>query len=210
MYVYYYIYSPWRHACKLLHLLTMETCIYTTTSTHHGDMHVYYYIYSPWRHACILLHLLTMETCMECLSASLYTATVWMPIFLHDTTSTHHGDMHGVFVSITVHSYSLDTHLPTWYYIYSPWRHAWSVCLHHCTQLQSGYPSSYMILHLLTMETCMYTTSTHHGDMHGVFVCITVHSYSLDAHLPSGTHYTTGDLPSIRDQDFLYWLDCCE
>ena len=28
-----------------------------------------------------LYNLLTMATCMECLSASLYTATVWMPIF---------------------------------------------------------------------------------------------------------------------------------
>ena len=107
--VHYYIYSPWRcawsacrHHCTLLHLLTMATCmeclspsLYTITSTHHGDVHrvfvgitVQYYIYSPWRCAwsvcrrhCTLLHLLTMATCMECLSASLYTATVWMPIF---------------------------------------------------------------------------------------------------------------------------------
>ena len=159
--------------CTLLHLLTMVTCmeclsasLYTITSTHHGNVHgvfvgvtVHYYIYSPWqrvwsvcRRHCTLLHLLTMAMCMECLSASLYTIT-----------STHHGDVHGVFVGVTVH-----------YYIYSPWQRVWSVCRRHCT-----------LLHLLTMVTCMeclsaslYTiTSTHHGDMHGVFVSVTVHYY---------------------------------
>ena len=177
----------------------LPASLYTITSTHHGDVHgvfvgvtVHYYIYSPWRRAwsvcrlhCTLLHLLTMATCMECLSASLYTIT-----------STHHGDVHGVFVGVTVH-----------YYIYSPWRRAWSACRRHCT-----------LLHLLTMATCMeclsaslYTiTSTHHGDVHGVPVGVTVHGHGLDAHLPRSTYDTTRDLPSVRDQDLLYRLDSCQ
>ena len=133
--------------------------------------------------------------------------------------------MHGIFVGVTVH-----------YYIYSPWRRAWSACWRHCT-----------LLHLLTMATCMeclsaslYTitsthhgnlhrvfvgitvhyyiyspwrrawsvcTSTHHGDVHGVFVGVTVHGHGLDAHLSRSTYDTTRDLPSVRDQDLLYRPD---
>lgn len=46
--------------------------------------------------------------------------------------------------------------------------------------------------------------ASHHGHMHRVSVCITVHGHGADAHLLGRAHHTACNLSSIGDQHLVY------